>query len=166
MFNLIAGCLDRGALPVTSEVLEELRRASEWPPCTQNYINAVGSPRADIVANMAAVVERSRDHDSKAGSDEFVGWDFHKDNSFDERIRNMDEARLLLGFERGQTYGDDDYEKMALKAKEIGRRRLQNGEFVLEAPYKGPYFTAYEALPECRNDSEFGMIQGVLEGLI
>lgn len=134
----IITCLDKKIVPNEQNILEVIEEASEWPPATKNFLQKAGL--AGIEAVMRAVVGRMVETDLKAG----CGIDFIAEY---KRDTAKEEALKAEGKDPATELGMD---KMAWLFRNMG---YEDGQYQWNEMLKEK---------ECRNDSEFGFLLGML----
>lgn len=96
MFDRIASCLRLKQAPTTENVLGALDAASEWPPCTRNFLQRGGS----VASAVLQVLEFAMDQDEMIGDGEHQAT-FEEDIDELKECRNDTEwafVRRLCGF--------------------------------------------------------------------
>lgn len=103
-------------------------------------------------------VSKSRDSDLRIGD----GWGLHTDLS-DEAKRDRLEAHTDAAknmTEEGRSVSD--WIIMNKRGNDLYLKRLEDRIYTEKERVSDEYAKAYAALPECRNDREFGMALGVM----
>lgn len=96
MFDHIASCLRLKQAPTTENVLGALDAATEWPPCTRNFLQRGGS----VASAVLQVLEFAMDQDEMIGDGEHQAT-FEEDIDELKECRNDNEwafVRRLCGF--------------------------------------------------------------------
>lgn len=134
----IITCLDKGIAPTPQNILKVLEDASEWPPNTKNFIQKAGI--AGIEAILRSVCDVMADKDLKAGGgiDEIAEY---------EEAKATEEKHRAEGRDPAEAMGMD---KMAWVFRNM---RYEDGAYEWDAMLKEK---------DCRNDSEFGFLLGML----
>jgi len=134
----IITCLDKKIVPNAQNILEVIEEASEWPPATKNFLQKAGL--AGIEAVMRAVVEKMVETDLKAGCGIDYIAEYKRDTAKEEKLQ-------AEGKDPATELGMD---KMAWLFRNMG---YEDGEYQWNEMLKEK---------ECRNDSEFGFLLGML----
>ena len=123
LFNHVASCLRSKQIPRTEMVLQALDAASEWPPCTKNFLQRGGT----VASVLLTVIEVAMDQD------EMTGDGFHQE-AFQDDIDKLKSCRNdnEWAFVRRQCgFGDDRGSlgtAMGMGAPEIlGKRTREQG---------------------------------------
>jgi hypothetical protein len=134
----IITCLDKGIVPNAQNILKVVEDASEWPPATKNFLQKAGL--AGIEAIMRAVFDRMKETDLKAGCGIDAIAEHNKRSALEEKFKaeGKDPAKELGMDKADWAFRDMGYDTDSILWEEMLKEK------------------------ECRNDSEFGFLLGML----
>jgi len=134
----IITCLDKGVVPNAQNILEAIEEASEWPPATKNFLQKAGL--AGIEAVMRAVCERMKETDLKTGGGIDAIAEHDKRTAQEERYKaEGKDPATELGMDRADwAFRNMGYDTDSILWTEMLKEK------------------------ECRNDSEFGFLLGMI----
>jgi len=138
LFGHIIRCLDQGLVPTVANIADSVDNEGEWPPDCRNFLQRAGA--AGIQSVLRFAIETSREKDLKAGGgiDEIMDYEQRKAKEEKLKAEGKDPAEgedKFAWIMRNHAYEDGSYEWDLMKKEK-----------------------------ECRNDSEFGMLLGMLTG--
>jgi len=134
----IITCLNKSIVPNAQNILEAIEEASEWPPATKHFLQKAGL--AGIEAVMRSVVDRMKETDLKASGGIDAIAEHDKRSALEEKFKaeGKDPAKEL----------DMDRADWAFRNMGFDTDSILWTEMLKEK--------------ECRNDSEFGFLLGML----
>lgn len=157
VYLYISKCLEKKQTVTVGRILQLAE--SEWPPVTRNLFQKTPTvPALAIVAQLTEIFKGAREHDLKIGD----GWFEHTSPS-DEEERDREEARTDVI--KGLTEAEQSVSvpmDMYFKGQDLYYKRLEDGVYTEKERVNDEWAEAYYALPECRNDREYGMALGVM----
>ena len=115
----VATCLEKGAVPNTSNVLDVVRSAREWPPATRNFLQRGGTVESVFLAICREAIQQ----------DKWTGDGQHQE-IFSEEIANLPECRNDHEF--GYVSGMCGYRRICLRPTEdmMGNRLDEDGNII------------------------------------
>jgi hypothetical protein len=140
LFGHIIASLDQNQVPTVKNILKVVEEAGEWPPVTRNFIQRAGNK--GIEDTLKYVITAMLDKDLKAGNGIDVIAEYEENKAAEEKLKaaGKDSAEGKDKFAwlmRNHAHEDGAFEWVAMKKEK-----------------------------ECRNDSEFGFLFGMMTGKV
>ena len=156
MFSHISKILAAKQVPTLQRIVELSR--SEWPPVTRNYLKKASSPRNAITAQVHVICEVAKDKDIRIGHGMQL-WCDRADAEKQDKAEALRDVRQSLP---DQAQDLDGRMMVWEQADKLYEKRLKDGVYSKHEPIKHEVVLEYEALPDCRNDGEYEMVEGLM----